>query len=181
MTKKQIPNILSVIRLLMVPLFVVLFFSESKYSNYCALSVFILAELTDVLDGYLARRNNWITDLGKILDPLADKLMQLAAFICLAIKNNDLIFLAVLVTVKELCFVICGLVIRRKKNYVVVSKWYGKMATFIIALCVCIMIIWGDIPAVAYSCAAACAASMIFAFVMYIIYYYNNIFRKSKG
>lgn len=181
MTKKQIPNILSVIRLLMVPLFVGLFFSESKYSSYMSLAVFILAELTDVLDGYLARRNNWITDLGKILDPLADKLMQLAAFICLAVRNRSLIFLAVLIAVKELCFVICGLVIRRKKNYVVVSKWYGKMATFVIALCVCILILWGDIQPVVIVCAAASASSMIFAFVMYIIYYYNNIFRKSKG
>jgi len=181
MTKKQIPNILSVIRLLMVPLFVGLFFSESKYSNYWALSVFILAELTDVLDGYLARRNNWITDLGKILDPLADKLMQLAAFICLAVRNHSLTFLAVLIAVKELCFVICGLVIRRKKNYVVVSKWYGKMATFVIALCVCVLILWGDIQPVVVICAAASAVSMVFAFVMYIIYYYNNIFRKSKG
>lgn len=179
--KKQIPNILSVIRLCMIPLFVVLLFSDIENSRYYALSVFVAAELTDVLDGYLARRNNWITDLGKVLDPLADKAMQLAAFVCLAVKNSALVFLPIMVFLKEFCFLVCGIVVRKKKNYVVVSKWYGKMATFIIAICVCALVLWWDVEAVVVVCAVASAFSLLFAFVMYIIYYYNTMFRRSKG
>ena len=81
MEKRQIPNILSAIRLLAVPVFVAVFFSDIANANIWALVIFVAAELTDILDGYLARRNGWITDVGKILDPLADKLMQAAAII----------------------------------------------------------------------------------------------------
>ena len=83
MNRKQIPNILSVIRLLMVPVFIAIYFSDIKNAEIWALAVFVAAELTDVLDGYLARKNGWTTEAGKILDPLADKLMQAAAIISL--------------------------------------------------------------------------------------------------
>ena len=90
MEKRQIPNILSAIRLLAVPVFVVVFFSDLPHANLWALAIFVAAELTDILDGYLARRNGWITDVGKILDPLADKLMQAAAIISLALLALNL-------------------------------------------------------------------------------------------
>mgnify|MGYP000741620017 FL=1 len=135
MSKKQIPNILSTIRLLMVPLFAWIFFSDIPNNGFWAVAVFIAAGLTDILDGYLARRNNWITDVGKILDPFADKLMQFTAFVCLTIKNRFLLWLVILVAVKECSFLIGGIIIRKKENFVVASKWYGKMATFVITVC----------------------------------------------
>lgn len=87
MQKKFIPNILSVIRLCLVPIFVVLFFMEYPKNVWYAIFVFFLAGATDVLDGWLARRNNWISNVGKILDPLADKTMQCTALICFYIKS----------------------------------------------------------------------------------------------
>ena len=110
MSKKQIPNILSTIRLLMVPLFAWIFFSDIPNNGFWAVAVFIAAGLTDILDGYLARRNNWITDVGKILDPFADKLMQFTAFVCLTIKNRFLLWLVILVAVKECSFLIGGII-----------------------------------------------------------------------
>ena len=73
---RHIPNILSLIRLLMVGLFIYLF-ANGMYSG--AFIVYIVAFFTDLLDGYIARRNNWISDIGKVLDHLADKLMLLSA------------------------------------------------------------------------------------------------------
>lgn len=180
MSKKQIPNILSTVRLLMVPLFAWIFFSDIQNSGFWAVAVFIAAGLTDVLDGYLARHNNWITDVGKILDPLADKLMQFTAFVCLAVRNRFLLWLVILVAVKECSFLIGGLIIRKEKNFVVASKWYGKMATFVITVCVCVLIVWWDVSAVTYVCSAVSAAVMIFAFVMYIRYYYRQFFANTQ-
>ncbi len=181
MSKKQIPNILSVIRLLMVPLFVWLVLSDFEYASVYAVVTFILAGLTDVLDGYLARRNNWITDLGKILDPLADKMMQCAAFICLAILNPFLIWIVVIVVVKELAFLAIGFFVRKKIDVVIVAKWYGKMATFVITVCVCVLIVWWSVPLVTYICAGASAFVMLFASVMYAIYYSKLIKQALKG
>ena len=78
---KNIPNILSTIRILLVFVFVFLLFGLN--SPVGALIVFLVAGATDVIDGFLARRFNWITNLGKILDPLADKLMQCTVLVCL--------------------------------------------------------------------------------------------------
>ncbi len=177
--KKQIPNILSGIRLLMVPLFAWLMFYED--AEIWALATFLGAMATDVVDGYLARRNNWITDLGKILDPLADKLMQIAAFVCLAIKNKFLIFLAVIVIAKEVIFLLIGLVVKSRSDIVLVAKWYGKMATAVITFCVCVLILWWDVKIITYICAGASAAVMLFSSVMYGIYYAKQIKSSIKG
>ena len=133
MEKRQIPNILSAIRLLAVPVFVVVFFSDLPHANLWALAIFVAAELTDILDGYLARRNGWITDVGKILDPLADKLMQAAAIISLAVKQPVLIWLTVLFVLKETFMLIGAYVILKKRKDIVVSSWYGKAASAIFA------------------------------------------------
>ena len=85
MKLKNIPNILSIIRIILVFVFVAVFFVAD--SPVWALIIFLTAGATDVVDGYLARRFNWITNLGKILDPFADKFMQCTALVCLCIKN----------------------------------------------------------------------------------------------
>ena len=82
---KHIPNVLCVIRILLIFVFIHLAFGGRLYA---ALAVFLTAGATDVLDGFLARRNNWISELGKILDPLADKLMQCTVLVCLYIKSR---------------------------------------------------------------------------------------------
>ena len=82
-----IPNILSIIRLALVPAFVVVFFSESPNAQLYAGLIFILASLTDALDGFIARRFNMVTRLGRILDPLADKLMTVSALLCVTVAG----------------------------------------------------------------------------------------------
>ncbi len=83
----NLPNKLSILRIVMVPLFVVAYFLAFDWSPYVALAIFILAALTDMLDGYIARKYNLVTDLGKLLDPIADKILVCAALFCIAVSN----------------------------------------------------------------------------------------------
>ena len=171
MEKRQIPNILSAIRLLAVPVFVVVFFSDLPHANLWALAIFVAAELTDILDGYLARRNGWITDVGKILDPLADKLMQAAAIISLAVKQPVLIWLTVLFVLKG------AYVILKKRKDIVVSSWYGKAASAIFACTVTALLLLWENYAVTLALSILLGIVILFAFIMY----YIKIFRGKYG
>ena len=121
---KNIPNILSVIRIILVFVFVAVFFAP--ISKIWALIVFLTAGATDVVDGFLARKFNWITDLGKVLDPFADKLMQCTVLICLCIEKVVPIWFVVICFAKEILTLLIGFIVIRRRSIVVVSKWYGK-------------------------------------------------------
>ena len=127
-----IPNVLTIIRMLLIPVFVVLFFKGQKMA---ALAVFCAASLTDMLDGYLARKLNQITDFGKLFDPLADKLMVLTAMVCQGIAGVFPWIAIIIVAAKELMMVLGG-VFMLKKDVVVYSNYVGKTAQvfFIAAL-----------------------------------------------
>ena len=143
MKLKYIPNILSAIRLMLVPVFVYLFFAYYDDKIYIPLCVFLLAGVTDVIDGYLARRNNWITNLGKLLDPLADKLMECSVLICFAVKRPVLWWLAGMFVIKEL-FMICGaLMVLKKIKVTVRSHWYGKITTAVFYMIAFLVFIFG--------------------------------------
>lgn len=122
---RHIPNILCVLRILMVGVFVAFFVQEQYLA--CTI-VYCLAFFTDVLDGYLARRNNWITDLGKLLDPVADKLMLIVTLLCFYLKGWLPLVILVIAATKELLMMLGGLFVLKKKNFVVFSDWFGKTA-----------------------------------------------------
>ena len=122
---RHIPNVLSALRILMVGVFIY-FFVQEQY--LACLITYITAFLTDLLDGYLARRNNWISDIGKVLDPLADKLMLLTALMCFLTKGWLPLYMIVIVFAKELTMIIGGAILFRK-NVVVYSDWFGKLAS----------------------------------------------------
>ena len=126
MKLKNIPNILSLIRIFLVFVFVFVLFALDR--PIAAIIVFLVAGATDVLDGYLARRFNWITNLGKILDPFADKLMQCTVLVCFWIKGYVPWWFVLPFFLKELSTIIIGLVVIKRRNVVVVSRWYGKAA-----------------------------------------------------
>lgn len=140
---KHIPNILSAFRIVLVGVFAWLFLTSkiAHPQNYWwALGVYVLAFLTDVLDGFLARTFNWITPVGKLLDPLADKLMAVTALVVILIAKARAgedygIYLAlfVLVAVKEGLMLAGGLFMLRRRK-VAYSDWYGKTATGLFAL-----------------------------------------------
>lgn len=121
---KNIPNILSAIRIALVGVFVIVFFAD--VNKIWPLIVFLTAGVTDVIDGILARKFNWITDLGKILDPFADKLMQCTALICLCIEAVVPLWFLIIFCAKEIMTLLIGFIVIRRRSVVVVSKWYGK-------------------------------------------------------
>lgn len=130
---RHIPNILTVFRLLLVPIFVILFFAVTPV---VALPVSWLAAITDVLDGYLARRNGWVSRFGKMLDPIADKLMQGALLFSLVIGGFLPWLFAIPFVLKELAQGVCGFLMLRRRRVVVVSRWYGKAALTLFHLAV---------------------------------------------
>ena len=123
---KNIPNILSVIRICLVFVFVAVFFSPM--SKIWSLVVFLTAGATDVVDGFLARRNNWITNLGKVLDPVADKLMQFTVLISFWIKSILPWWFVISFFLKDGITLIMSAIVIKRRSVVVVSKWYGKLA-----------------------------------------------------
>ena len=129
---KNVPNILTVIRIIMVPIFVVLFFSVS---NLAAAIVFGLASLTDVADGYIARKYNAVTDLGKVLDPFADKFIKLTALCCLVIKNLIPAWIFFIMLAFDFGFIIVGAFLFKRK-LVISSNFVGKAGTFIITVAI---------------------------------------------
>ena len=119
-----IPNVLTMIRMILIPVFVVLFFKGYKMA---ALAVFCAASLTDMLDGYLARKLNQITDFGKLFDPLADKLMVITAMVCQTFWGPLPLVAVIIVAAKELMMVLGG-VFMLSRNVVVYSNYFGKAA-----------------------------------------------------
>ena len=145
MKLKNIPNILSIIRILLVFVFVFVLFGLN--SPLWAIIIFLTAGATDVVDGFLARKFNWITNLGKILDPLADKLMQCTVLVSFYIYGIIPIWFVIPFFLKEGATLIIGWIVIRRRSVVVVSKWYGKAAVCLFYLTVVISVVLSDMLA----------------------------------
>ena len=130
----NVPNVLTCFRIALLPVYWWLFeFSHPTdgYYNFhlIALLIFVVASLTDIADGYIARKYNLITDFGKLADPLADKLMVISVMLSLALYIRNTLFTVALglILLKETAMVVGGLIMLKKK-IVVFSKWIGKAA-----------------------------------------------------
>lgn len=123
---RHIPNILTCLRILMVIAFIILFV-HAKY--LICLILYLAAFLTDILDGYLARRFNWVSDFGKLVDPFADKFMLISALICLCAVGAFPLYLLAILIVKEIVLITGGLVLLKKRKVAVYADYWGKVAT----------------------------------------------------
>lgn len=137
----NIPNALTILRLFLVPLFVFVYRIDNSLAiRISSASIFVVASLTDILDGYLARKYKMITDFGKLADPVADKLMQLSVISCLAVNNRISMWILSVFAFKEAVLIFGGLNLLKEK-FVVQSKWSGKIATVILFLCVTVILV----------------------------------------
>ena len=136
---KNVPNILTIFRLFLIP-FIVISVLTSNFA--VAIIIFTISAFTDILDGFIAKKFNFITDLGKLLDPLADKLTQISILLSLTILKIIPIWILIIVFIKEAFLVTGASFLYSKKDVVVYSKWYGKLATVLFYLAIiCSLII----------------------------------------
>lgn len=161
-----VPNILSFLRICMIPLIVWLYCVCNDPIKAGAL--LILSGITDIADGFIARRFNMISDLGKIIDPVADKLTQASVLICLFTRFPLMICPFVILAAKENFMSVTGIAILRKTGTISSAKWHGKAATFLLYATMLIHIFLYNIPEVISAISvAACSAFIIVSFVLY--------------
>ena len=124
----NIPNILTLLRIIMIPIFYVVFFSEITNSSLFAALIFIVASLTDWFDGFLARKWSLVTNFGKIMDPLADKLLVMTALVCLLTSFRIPAWAVIVILAREMA--ITGLrIIAASEGVVVAADMLGKFKT----------------------------------------------------
>ena len=180
---KQIPNCISAFRILLIPLYVLLFFEAIRIPSAKPLAsagfVFILAGISDALDGFLARHYHWITDIGKLLDPLADKLLEVVVSICLAVKfRGPFIILSTIIVFKEIIMIVGAYLIMSKSKVYVSSVWCGKLATVMWYVLLCVVHFFSASASnllLSYFLCIVLILAMILAFVVYAINYATQI------
>ncbi len=135
----NLPNKLTILRVLMIPFFVVFMLTDlgGVASKYIALAIFVVASATDALDGHIARKHNLVTNFGKFMDPLADKLLVCSAMICLIETGQLESWVVIIIIARE--FIISGFRLVASDNGVVIAaSYWGKFKTVVQML----MIIW---------------------------------------
>ena len=172
-----LPNLLSYLRLALIPFIVWLYCGKKCYTAAAWMMAFSAA--TDVVDGWIARRYHLVTDWGKIVDPIADKLTQIAICFCLAWRFTAVRFMLILLIVKEIYMGIIGLVFIHKTDSVEGAVWWGKLTTvlfFAVALLLVLfpaMPLWLEITLVSLE-SAAILLSMLLYTTRYMKLYHQH-------
>lgn len=161
-----IPNLLSFFRLLLIP--VIIWLYAVKKDPLWTTIMLALSGITDVVDGIIARRFNMISDLGKALDPVADKLTQIAMLFCLVTRFHWMLLPLILLVVKEIFAAVTGLLVIRKTRSVRGALWHGKIATASLYSMILIHLVWFDIPSVVSGVMIGiCTAMVLLSAVLY--------------
>lgn len=163
----MIPNILTTFRLIIIPFFAYSILSEQ--SIWISVSLFLLSGLTDVVDGWIARHFNMITDIGRVYDPLVDKLMQITAVVCMSVIGAIPLWVICIVLLKELTMITVGSILYLKK-VVVQSNWYGKLATVYFYTVIFVFIVYpGMNNIVKFIMSLSLVAVLIWAAIAYLV------------
>ena len=178
--KKQIftiPNLLSFLRLCMIPLIIWLYCSQENYALTAAMLV--LSGITDTVDGFIARRFNMVTDIGKALDPIADKLTQASVMFCLLTRFQMMLIPLLLLIFKEVCNGIMSLFVIKKTGKVCGADWHGKVCTWLLYAMMFLHIVWFDIPR-EWSTVfiSICVIMMTVSFGLYMIRNYKMLTKE---
>ncbi len=163
-----IPNLLSAFRLALIPAMV--------YA-YCALEnpaltgwLLVLSGVTDVADGFIARRFHMISDLGKVLDPVADKLTQTAMLVCLLVRYPKMGVPLLMMVVKETFMAVSGVLVICRTGVVLGAQWHGKAATCLLYAAMFLHVFVRDLPAWASDASiAACAGAILLSLALYAL------------
>lgn len=169
-----IPNILSMVRIVLIPIIVWLY--HFKNDPTAAAVVVIASGVTDVVDGVIARKFNMISDLGKALDPVADKLTQTAMLVCLLFRFPLMGLPLSLLVVKEVISGIWRLIIIRRTKEVRGAKWHGKVTTVLLYSTMLLHILWPTMPVACSSVSIVlCTLMMLLSFLLYTLENYRAL------
>ncbi len=167
-----IPNLLSVLRILVIGPFAYFFLNDQLL---WAVAMLAFSGLSDLFDGLIARKFNQVTELGKMLDPVADKLTQATIAVCLAVKHPILIPILLVFVLKELGMLVGGCILLKKKKRPCAAKWYGKVATFSFYISAVVIVVMEGVfhlyttttVVISYVLLGITAVFMIYAMVRY--------------
>lgn len=172
-----LPNALSVIRILLIPVIIYLYIWRQNY--LFAACILAVSYASDVADGIIARKFNMVSDFGKLLDPLADKLTQASMLICIAVTRSYAWILFALLAIKEIATALSGFFAVRKTGVVSGAKWYGKVCTVALnAMFALLMFIPLHSEAIAHVLLWICAGFMVASAVAYLLFFTKNYDKK---
>ena len=167
-----IPNLLSLIRILLIPVIIWLYCVEEAYLP--TILVIALSGFTDIIDGKIARKFNMVSDVGKVLDPIADKLNQAVLVICLIARYPRMRALLSLFAVKECLMLLWGYWTLKRTDTINSAKWYGKLSTVVLYAVMMILILFVDIPEEsANALMLLCGGMMLLSLVLYGRFYHG--------
>ena len=175
-----IPNLLSAFRILLVPVMAALYCGAGNYP--LTAGVLLLSGATDVADGYIARRFHMVSDLGKVLDPVADKLTQAAALGCLLTRFEAMWWVLGVLVCKETVMAVLGVLVIRHTGLVHSAAWHGKLAACVLYGVILIHVVWYQIPAeISALLAAAGAAAILLSLTLYTLSHVRRLLGKSQS
>ena len=176
----NLPNKLTVLRVIMVPFFVFFMLTDvgGAANKWIALAIFVIASLTDMLDGKIARKYNLVTNFGKFMDPLADKLLVCSAMICLVEMGRIPAWIVIVIISRE--FIISGFrLIAAEQGIVIAASYWGKFKTTFQMIAVILMIF--NIPALKTVTFIMLAAAVVLTIVSLVDYVAKNVEVLTKG
>lgn len=169
-----IPNLLSFFRLCLIPVFAWLYCVQKEY--IWTGIVLVISGLTDTADGLIARHFHMTSDLGKVLDPVADKLTQAAMLACLLTRFPLMAVPLAVMVVKEIFMAITGLLVIRKTGSVFGADWHGKVTTWLLYAMMILHLFWYNIPASASRILIGiCTAMLLLSFVLYGVHHIRTL------
>lgn len=171
-----IPNLLSLFRLILIPVYVVIYLNATETAHYCiAAGILAVSCLTDLIDGKIARHFNMISTVGKILDPVADKATQFTLTVCLAIRYPMLWYLAGFIFVKEMFQLIVGYITLRKGQILSGALLTGKICTTVLFVSLIALVLFpGLSETTVYWIALVDGAFLLISLISYILAYFGK-------
>lgn len=163
-----VPNLLSLFRLLLIPLIV--WTITWRDDRLWATALLLLSGMTDLADGWIARRFGQISDVGKVLDPIADKLTQTAVLICLVSHHPLMVLPLSLLVFKELIATVLGLWVIHRTGLVNGAEWHGKVSTTLLYIMMGLHLLWAGIPtALSHGLILLCTGMILYSCIRYTL------------
>lgn len=142
----RVPNVLTVARIVVTPLMVVALLQDTRDGDLIGAAIFVVASITDFVDGWLARRSDVISSFGKLMDPIADKLLVLGALLPLVINDRLAWWVAAVIIAREVAVTVARVVVKRRGGEVIAAAQLGKLKTVVQLWAILLVILWDPTP-----------------------------------